>query len=501
MLTTKEIKRFIEEDTTSEKKSMAMVGQRYYEADHDIRDYRMFYFNTDGILVEDKARSNIKISHPFFTELVDQLATYMLSFEDNPIQAKETAEGLQEHLDVYFDEEFWAEIQELIIGTNAKGFEYLYAYKNHEDRLAFHCADSLGVVEVRAKDTDDGCEYIIYWYIDRIDKGKKRIKRIEVHSKDQIWFYVQVNDGKIVLDENEPINPLPNIMWTDKKTGKQFGDSLGFIPFWRLDNNRKQISGLKPVKDLIDDYDLMQCGLSNNIQDFDTPLYAVKGFQGDDLGELQQNLKVKKIIGVGEDGGIEAKTIDIPYQARKTKADEDKEGIYHFGMGFDPTKVGDGNVTNVVIRSRYTLLDMKAGKLQTRLKRFLKGIIQVVLDEINAKNKTDYTYSDIKIDFAPVIPTNEAENIQNAKVEAETERTRLGSIMDVAAYIGDEQALKAICNVMDWDFDELKDQLEKLNEPQNTINAKKELEGVVVDDEVDPEDPEQIIDGGGSLVN
>ena len=37
-------------------------------------------------------------------------------------------------------------------------------------------------------------------------------------------------------------------------------------------------------------------------------------------------------------------------------------------MGFDPTKVGDGNITNVVIQSRYTLLDLKANALEKRLK-------------------------------------------------------------------------------------------------------------------------------------
>ena len=49
----------------------------------------------------------------------------------------------------------------------------------------------------------------------------------------------------------------------------------------------------------------MASSLSNNLIDFDHPLYAVKGFEGDNLDELQQNLKTKKIVGVGSDGGIE----------------------------------------------------------------------------------------------------------------------------------------------------------------------------------------------------
>lgn len=34
--------------------------------------------------------------------------------------------------------------------------------------------------------------------------------------------------------------------------------------------------------------------LSNNLIDFDTPIHVVKGFQGDNLEELQTNLKTKK---------------------------------------------------------------------------------------------------------------------------------------------------------------------------------------------------------------
>ena len=86
MLSIAEIKKFIDDDITSEKKQKAREGQRYYEAEHDILNCRLFYWNADGVLVEDKTRSNIKISHPFFTILSDQLSSYMLSFKENPIR-------------------------------------------------------------------------------------------------------------------------------------------------------------------------------------------------------------------------------------------------------------------------------------------------------------------------------------------------------------------------------------------------------------------------------
>lgn len=483
MLTTAEIKKLMDDDRLSEKKRNANEGQRYYIGEHDILQYRMFYYNADGILVEDRARSNSRICHPFFTELVDQLAAYVMSFEENPIRAKDTADGLQDHLDVYFDDEFWAEIQDLITGTNAKGFEYLYGFKNEEDRLTFKCADSLGVVEVRAKDTDSNCECIIYWYVERVGLDRKLIKRIEVYDKDQIWFYNQVDDGELELDEDAPFNPMPNIVWKHKETGAYYGDSLGFIPFWRLDNCRDQHSGLKPIKALIDDYDLMECGLSNNLQDFDKPIHLVRGFQGDNLDELQQNIRTKKILGVDDNGGLDILTVDVPYQARVTKAVEDEKNIYRFGMGFNSAQSGDGNITNVVIRSRYTLLDLKANKLIKRLKKFLKPIIRVVLDEINNKHGTDYQYTDVFVEFKPEVPTNEQENAQIAQIEAQTEQIKINNLMTAATLIGDEETLKGICGILELDFDELKGQLDKLNESQNTANAQGILEGVVTDEQ------------------
>lgn len=482
MLSIAEIKRFIDDDMTSEKKHFARIGQKYYEAEHDILQCRLFYYNADGNLVEDKTRSNIKISHPFFMILSDQLSSYMLSFKENPIRAKAKVEGLQDHLDQYFDEDFWAEIGDLISGTYNKGFEYLYAFKDKDDRLHFECADSMGVVEVRAKDTDDKCEYIIYWYIDRIDKGKKKVKRIQVWSESETHYFVQVENGKIQKDDTVAINPRPHTIFDDGK-GQMMGESLGYIPFWRLDNNKKQFSGLKPIKHIIDDYDLHACSLSNNLKDFDTPLHVVKGYEGDNLEQLQTNLKTKKIVGVDSEGDVEVRTVEIPYDARKVKLDLDKESIFTFGMGFDPTKSGDGNITNIVIKARYTLLDLKANALEKRLKKLLKKIIKVVLDEINTVNKKDYQLKDVEFCFERSIMTNETENIQNAKLEAETEQIKVNTILNIAANVGDEQTLKAICDVMDWDFDELQGEIEKVQEEKNLNNAKAVLEGVVPETE------------------
>ena len=482
MLNTALIKKFIDEDTTSIRKRKAQIGQNYYNAKHDILKNRLFFVNDDGKLVEDVYRSNIKISHPFFTLLTDQLASHTLSFKDNPLQATETAEGLQEHLDTYFDAEFWDEVGECIKGAYSKGFDYIYAYKGENGRLTFQEADSMGVVEVRAKDTDDDCDYFIYWYVDRINEDAKVIKKIQVWTDTETHYFKQVDNGEIEEDDSEEVNPRPHVVFTDEKTGQKMGYPLGFIPFWRLDNNKKQISGLDPIKELIDDYDLHACSLSNNLKDFDTPIHVVSGFQGDNLDELQMNLKSKKVVGVDAEGGIDVKTVDIPYQARKEKLDLDEKNIYKFGMGMNTSSLKDSNATtNMAIKAAFFDLDLKASAMAKRLGKLMKNILKVVLAEINKENGTDYQLSDVKFDFARTILTNDTENIQNEKIKAETRQIETNTILSIAATLDDETVLKKICDVIDVDYEDIKDKVLASQEEGTTATAQGILDAVNTD--------------------
>lgn len=475
-LTVEEIQRFIENDKTSEKKKKARTGLRYYEGEHDIKDYKMYYVDGDGRLQEDKMRSNLRISHPFFTELVDQQVQYILS-SDKPFMRSNDAE-LQAALDDYFDDEFKTELQECLTGCITKGFENMYAYKSESEKTRFMTADSMGVVEVRGKDTDDGCDYVIYYYPDRIEKGNKgnKVIRVQIWDKNTTTYYVQDGNGKIELDDSVKTNPRPHI--TYKKTGD---DSLyyegnggyGFIPFFRLDNNKKQTSGLKPIKALIDDYDLMACGLSNNLQDISEGIYVVKGYPGANLDEMIQNVKVKKLIGVSPDGDIDIKTIDVPYEARKAKLELDEKNIYRFGMGFNSAQIGDGNITNIVIKSRYALLDLKSDKLEIRLKQFLRKMLKVVLDEINEALKTNYKMKDVQIILEREVITNAKDNAEIDLINAQRKNQETNTLLSAANMFDDETILIALCEILDLDYEEVKARIEEqaAENPEKQIMA------------------------------
>ncbi|MEG1971885.1 MAG: phage portal protein, partial [Oscillospiraceae bacterium] len=462
VLTVQEIQKFIDNDNTSDKKRKAKIGHHYYEAEHDIRNYKIYYVDAKGALVEDKNRSNIKISHPFFSEIVDQTVQYLLSGKDSIITVKNPDDtALQEALDAYFGDDFRAELISVAADCCIGGFAYMYCFKGSDFKTRFTYADALGVVEVRETDTDDNTAYVIYYYTDFIDKGKSKIIRIQVWDEKETWYYVQPKDGKIELDKDAKINPRPHIVYSKDDEDDKFGGAFGFIPFFRLDNNRKQTSHLKPIKALIDDYDIMSCGLSNNLQDITEGLYVVKGFQGDDMEELIRNIKVKKHVGIDPDGDVDIRTINIPYEARKIKLELDEKNIYRFGMAFNAAQVGDGNITNIVIKSRYALLDLKCDKLEIRLKQFLKKLIAVALAEINETLHSSYAMKDISIEFKRQIMTNAIDNEQIEKFKAETQQIKLNSILNSAAKLDDETVLQSICDLFDLDYDEIKGKVPK----------------------------------------
>ena len=472
MLKIEEIKTLITNDRTSERKYKARIGDNYYNGIHDIRNYRIFYYDSDGNLKEDTHRSNIKISHPFFTELVDQCIQYM--FSDDKIVKSDIPE-LQEELNKYFGDDFINELVSTGTDAKSKGFGYMYAYKSTNGRTKFLSADSMNVVEVRETETDDNCKYVIYYYVDRVGKNHEPITRIQVWDKDYVYYYVQDGEGTVVIDNSVERNPRPHIIY-EKKDG-EYGQSLGYIPFFKLKNNRYEKSDIFTVKALIDDYDLMACGLSNNIQDFDFPIYAVSGFQGDNLDELIQNFKTKKTIGLGEGGNVDVKTIDIPYQARISKLELDEKNIYRFGMGFNSAQIGDGNVTNVVIKSRYALLDLKCNKFEKQLRAFMNSLVQVALDEINANGEeTAYSLKDIYYDFEREVMTNASDNANIKKVEADTRAVEINTLLNIASVIDKETIIQLICEQLDINYEDIKDKLPK-SEVELNEEAQQLLEG------------------------
>lgn len=451
------LKTAISEDLNSSVKGKAREGVRYYHHENDILKNRIFYINDDGKLQEDTFASNIRIPHGFFPEQVDQKTQYLLS---NPIEATVEDEQFQERLDEYYDDSFQVTLQELVEGASQKGFEYLYARTTAEDKLTFQVADGLHVFPVYNDNLE--LKKICRYYKKKLQvKGKATCYYFaELWDDKQVYFFKGEEGKELSFDGDRDLNPRPHILAVDEEGNKGYR-TYGEIPFYRFSNNKKEHTDLEPIKALIDDYDLMNAFLSNNLQDFAEAIYVVSGFQGDNLSKLRQNIKSKKVVGTARDGGVDIKTVTIPTEGRKTKMDIDKENIYKFGMAFDSTQIGDGNITNIVIKSRYTLLNMKANKTEARLRKCLQWVNKLIVDDINRRFNTAYNYRDIEINITREVIANESDVIANQKAEAETRQIIIETILAVAPRLDDESTLKLICEQFDLSLEDVQRALEE----------------------------------------
>lgn len=460
MLEPGRIASIIAADKYSRKKKLARLGQKYYDGEHDILDYQVYYVNKEGKLVEDLTKSNIRIPHPFFHEISEQEVAYILS---GGVAFETEDQELEKQLNSYFGDDFIGELKEVLLDAVVRGSGYIYWYQDSKEHTRFQHADSLGIVEVKDGTAEDTVnDYILRYYPVEIKDGKTAV-RIEVWDKDMTWYYLQ-SGTTVELDPNISINPCPHVLY--QAADGFYYKECSRIPFLKLPYNRKECSRLKQIKPIIDDYDLMNCGLSNNLQDITEGIYVVKGFQGQNYDELLTNVKSRKVVGVGDKGDLDIKTINIPYEARMVKMQEDEKNIYRTALAFNSSQTGDGNITNIILKSRYTLLDMKAGKLIWSLKKFLGTLLEVVLEEINAARGTRYERAEVRIRIEPVVPTDEKEDAEIRKLEAETAREKVGALMDAAELLGEDILLKELGSVLQLEEEMVRRKLEEQREAE-----------------------------------
>lgn len=465
----------------NKKKKYAEIADNYYQSEHDIKNSRIFYLDDHDNLKEDKFASNVKIPHSFFMELIDQKTTYYLS---NGVKFNTENEDLGEALKDYIDEDFQLFADEIVEGASIKGYEYAFARTDSNDNLKFQVSDMLMTDTVYDDYNDEVA--IVRQYVRFIDKGGNRTKLTfaEVYDDKYIKYFVKEDSGKFDPDPNVDPNPREHVT-AIRDDGAIAFRNYGRIPFYRMKNNRKENSDLVPVKDLIDDFDRMASFLSNNLEDYDKPIYVVTGYKGESLDKLRQNIKAKGAVSVGAPntgGDLDLKTYQIPYEARKAKLDIDREAIYKFGMGFDSSQTGDGNITNVVIKSRYSLLDLKCNKLDSRFKALMKWCLELILEDINRKTGQVFDISEIEIEVERNVPANEKDTAERELIESQTKQTLMNSLILAAGYLPSDEVLKRICEYYELDYEEVS----KMIEDEGEYNLAQNNE-VVIDDQEEVE--------------
>lgn len=404
------------------------------------RKHYIYAENDEGepVKMEDVYKANNKLPSGFFKLLVDQKINYLLG---NPLTFDVDPDD--EELEDTLPGTFQKKLKKAGKEASKKAVGWLQAYIDQEGEFGIKQIPSEQIIPVYKVDNQDELELIIRFYKVRAlneDNQVVKVNRVEVWDDETVTYYQENTEDSLyhLLDEQE-MKQIFGQPYSNPKYHFQeelrFGDTVeevegvgwGRIPFIPVYNNDEGDYDLQPVKRFIDAYDIVNSDFINNLEDFQDVYWILKGYDGENLNDFLQQVKRYKSLKVAEDGDARAESIDIPHEARKEAKEGLRRDIFKFGQGFDPDKVGDGNVTNVVIKSRFASLDLKADQFADEIREAIKKLVYFVNEYRKQQGEEAIELNRVNFDRAMMI--NEVELLEaNAQQRGHvSEDTRLSN--------------------------------------------------------------------------
>lgn len=395
------IKEKIEEH--QEKIPQIQEGVNYYFNKGEITKRTIEVYDENGNKTVDQDATNNKIPSGWHKLLVDQKVSYLVG---DPITlASKTDKDIKLIQDV-LGEEFEDNLPELVKNASNKGRDWLHPYidENGEFESIIIPAEEFIPIydDKKRKQLTGGIRF--YAVSDDVTK-------IEVWDENTVTFYEMIKD-EIFIDVTEEVNPAPHFYYGEK------GYGWGKVPYVEFANNEERVSDLTFYKQLIDVYDLLMSDVSNTLEDIQSLIYVLKGYEGTDAVEFMINLKRHKFIATSDEpgSGVDTLKAEVPVEAVKTHLDRISQDIYAFGQGVNSSPDKFGNApSGVAIKHLYSLLDMKSSIMERKFAKGLEDFIWFACEYLSISSQGDFDYKDVTFTFNKSILVNELEQITMAQ--------------------------------------------------------------------------------------
>lgn len=222
---------------------------------------------------------------------------------------------------------------------------------------------------------------IVYSYI-TYDKQQKPVTNYDVWSDRDVTYFTQAEHSDVVQ-------------------GKTAAHTYGEIPFIPFKNNDRCVDDLKMYKALIDAIDKLISGFANDIDDIQEIIWVIKNYAGEtqafdydkDGNEIQkevnllQEIKAKKLLNVDEKGGVDTLRGEIPHEARSKFLEILINQLFISAMAVNPNPDKVGQASGVYIKFLYSLLELKAGLMETEFRPSLNQFVRAILKYLSADTK------------------------------------------------------------------------------------------------------------------
>ena len=418
----------IQEFTEGAAREYMLKAQDYYINDNDIKDRKRYFIDRNGVQKEVKNLSNSKLIHPFMRKLTNQKVNYLLSKELS-IQCDD--ESFSEVLSAYIDKKFLKMIKRAGTDSIVKGIAWVQVYYNEVGELKFKRIPAEEIIPFWADADHTILDAVIRFYtITQYlpDGVRKEITKVEYHTTEGVWYYIKGDKGLIPDDEkgsglrghfviNQPVldeTGMPKLNDEGQVMVDQIQASWEKTPFVGFKYNADEVSLLKWVKSLIDDYDINTSDTSNNLQDVPNSIKVVKDYDGTDKGEFVQNLATFRTAFVSGDGDMTSIETNMDVAAIDSHLNRLRKDIYEAGSGVDTQEVSLGNASGVALKFRYADLDSDTDDMAGEFAVGLEELVWFIKVDLLNRGLGDFMDVDFEVIFNTDTIINETEAITGA---------------------------------------------------------------------------------------
>lgn len=400
----------------------ALVGAQYYDKHNTtIEKYQKFLYTVTGNKIPDRISADYRLKTLFFRRLVIQQVQYVLGNGAN-FQNDNTKAALGKDFDF--------QLQKAAKRAMAEGVSFGFWNLDHLEVFGYaDTPNEPGFCPLYSDETAELKAGIRYWF-------KK------VNNKDVLRATLYEADGytdyrKVGSEDGEEVTPKRAYIIREKRTNVGVEDiseeNYGALPIFPLYINDSHESELVGIRESIDCYDFIKSGMANEIDDTSGIYWLLKntgGMDDRDLAQFVQRMKQVKASVVDGDAGvdIEAKTIDIPVEARRTMLELLRADIYEDFQALDVKSLSAAQKTTQEIQAAYQAQDNKCADFEYYIIEFIQKILNLAgIDDVpsfvwnrvvNEAEQTstllmaaNYLTDDVIIKHLPFLTPEEAEQV------------------------------------------------------------------------------------------
>ena len=393
----------------SKEREEQLLGEKYYDGDHDILRREKKVINADGVRVPVDNVINNKLVDNQYRKLVDQKTNYVLG---KPITIATEDDEYLKKLTKVFNKKVHRTLRTLAQYAVDGGIAWLYPYYDSNSNFKLAVFPSYEICPIWKDKAHTELECALRLYEEEVfdNKGNTTsVYHVDLFTIDGITHFIY-HGGKLKFDEN----PHTDYLYVN---GQGYNwKRLPIIPF---KYNAKEIPLIRNVKTLQDAYNQVISDFQNNMEeDPRTCILVLKNYDGTNIPEFRQNLATYGVVKVttvdGVQGGVETLRVEVNAQNYQAILMQLKRAIVENGRGFDAKEERmDGDPNQMNIESMYTDIDLDVNAMETEFQAGFEELKWFIDQYLIQNGSEDYTDETVEFVFNRDIFINEDAKIDN----------------------------------------------------------------------------------------